>query len=289
VTYTKKDLAINGGPRAKSSKNYPMFPGGLEIGEEEKKQVLEVLDSKYLFRYYGPSESPSKVKALEESYARHTGSRHALALNSCTSALISALVAAGVGPGDEVIVPSYTFFATCAAVVAAQEPTGSVIAANPQWEKIKSLVGEGYDLTSCFISYSSQDGGFAQRLCSDLRASGVRAWSAPEDPSDKFHASIDEARRRGDKLVVVLSDNSIDSAWVEKEVETAFEKERQQKRTMLFPVRLDDAIMKTDQAWAADIRRTRHIGDMSNWKDHDSYQKAFERLLRDLQSESAKS
>lgn len=120
MSYTKKDLAINGGPRAKTSENLPMFPGGLEIGEEEKKEVLEVLDNKYLFRYYGPKEAPSKVKALEEEYEKLTGTKHGLALNSCTSALISALVAAGVGPGDEVIVPSYTFFATCAAVVAAR-------------------------------------------------------------------------------------------------------------------------------------------------------------------------
>ena len=120
MQYSKKDLAVNGGPQAKVSANPPMFPGGLEIGEEEKKEVLEVLDNKYLFRYYGPKDSPSKVKALEEQYAEFTGSRHCLALNSCTSALISALVAAGVGPGDEVIVPAYTFFATCAAVVAAR-------------------------------------------------------------------------------------------------------------------------------------------------------------------------
>jgi 8-amino-3,8-dideoxy-alpha-D-manno-octulosonate transaminase len=120
MSYTKKDLAINGGPKAKTTANLPMFPGGLEIGQEEKKEVLEVLDNKYLFRYYGPKESPSKVQALEEQYAAFVGSKHCLALNSCTSALISALVAMGVGPGDEVIVPSYTFFATCAAVVAAR-------------------------------------------------------------------------------------------------------------------------------------------------------------------------
>jgi len=71
--------------------------------------VLEVLDSKYLFRYYGPEEMTSKVKRLEEEYAGYTGRRHALALNSCTSALISALVAIGIEPGDEVIVPAYTF------------------------------------------------------------------------------------------------------------------------------------------------------------------------------------
>jgi 8-amino-3,8-dideoxy-alpha-D-manno-octulosonate transaminase len=120
MTYSKNDLAINGGPKAKPTPNLPMFPGGLEIGKEEKREVLEVLDNKYLFRYYGPKEAPSKVKSLEEQYAKLIGTKHGLALNSCTSALISALVAAGVGPGDEVIVPSYTFFATCAAVVAAR-------------------------------------------------------------------------------------------------------------------------------------------------------------------------
>ena len=120
MTYGRKDLAIYGGPKAKTTPNLPMFPGGLEIGAEEKKEVMEVLDNKYLFRYYGPKDSPSKVKALEEQYAKYLGTKHCLALNSCTSALISALVAVGVGPGDEVIVPSYTFFATCAAVVAAR-------------------------------------------------------------------------------------------------------------------------------------------------------------------------
>ncbi len=120
MTYTTKDLALHGGPKSRTSENPPMFPGGLEIGEEEKREVLEVLDRKYLFRYYGPKDHPSKVKALEDQYAAFLGAKHCLALNSCTSALISALVALGVGPGDEVIVPSYTFFATCAAVVAAR-------------------------------------------------------------------------------------------------------------------------------------------------------------------------
>jgi dTDP-4-amino-4,6-dideoxygalactose transaminase len=120
MAYTKSDLAINGGPRAKKSKNRPMFPGGMEIGKEEKKQVLEVLKSRYLFRYYGPKEMPSKVKALEQGYASYLGVKHCLAVNSCTSALITGLIAVGVEPGDEVIVPAYTFFATCAAVVAAK-------------------------------------------------------------------------------------------------------------------------------------------------------------------------
>jgi hypothetical protein len=151
---------------------------------------------------------------------------------------------------------------------------------------IQSIGGERSDFTSCFISYSSQDGGLAQRLCSDLRASGVRAWSAPEDLPDKFHASIDEARQRCEKLVVVLSEHSIDSGWVEKEVETASERESRDDRTVLFPIQLDEAVMENNQAWAAMLRRQRHIGDFTKWKNHDDYQKAFGRLLRDLRAES---
>ncbi len=51
------------------------------------------------------------------------------------------------------------------------------------------------------------------------------------------------------------------------------------------PLRPDDGVMNTTQQWAHDIKRNRHIGDFSEWKDHDTYQKAFERLLRDLKAE----
>ncbi|MGD0227205.1 MAG: TIR domain-containing protein [Terriglobia bacterium] len=74
------------------------------------------------------------------------------------------------------------------------------------------------------------------------------------------------------------------SPWVEDEVEAALEKEHKQHKLVLFPIRLDDAVMDTDQAWAANLRRSRHIGDFRAWKDHDPYQKSFERLLRDLKT-----
>jgi hypothetical protein len=51
---------------------------------------------------------------------------------------------------------------------------------------------------------------------------------------------------------------------------------------LLFPIRIDAAVMTVPEPWAADIRRTRHIGDFRRWKNHDSYPKAFQRLLRDL-------
>ena len=174
---------------------------------------------------------------------------------------------------------------------------------------MKSLVGKALEFYSCFISYSSQDDAFAERLHADLQQKGVRCWFAPEDLKigDKFRTRIDESIRIYDKLMVVLSENSIRSCWVEEEVEAAFEKEgkktgdgirdtgqgegpgalanqRKPSSTVLFPITLDDAVMETDQAWAASLRRTRHIGDFRAWKDHDQYQKSFERLLRDLKA-----
>lgn len=115
-----EQLAIHGGPKAKTTPNYPMYPGGLEIGEEEKKEVMEVLDNKYLFRYYGPANAESKVKKFEQEFAKKMGSKYCLATSSCTGALLSAMTACGIGPGDEVIVPGYTFFASCATIVGAK-------------------------------------------------------------------------------------------------------------------------------------------------------------------------
>jgi dTDP-4-amino-4,6-dideoxygalactose transaminase len=96
-----------------------MFPGGLSLGKEEEEAVIQVIRSKRLFRYYGPGDSESAVKELEERFAGVTKTKYALAVNSCTNGLITALLAAGVQPGDEVIIPAYTFVATPAAVVGA--------------------------------------------------------------------------------------------------------------------------------------------------------------------------
>ncbi|HLJ87623.1 MAG TPA: toll/interleukin-1 receptor domain-containing protein [Candidatus Angelobacter sp.] len=154
-------------------------------------------------------------------------------------------------------------------------------------QSLPALLQNSTEYDSCFISYSSKDQGFAKRLHADLQTKGVRCWFAPEDLKigQRLRRSIDEAIREHDKLMVILSEDSVNSSWVEKEVETAFEKERKQDRTVLLPIRIDDAVIETSQAWAADIRRTRHIGDFCQWKDHDAYKKAFDRLMRNLKAE----
>lgn len=137
---------------------------------------------------------------------------------------------------------------------------------------------------SCFISYSNKDDILARRLHADLQDYGVRCWFAPHDMKigDKIRPRIDEAIHLQEKLLLLLSEHSLASAWVEAEVEAALEKEQQQQREMLFPIRLDESVMQTRQAWAAALRRTRHIGDFTRWTEPTSYQVAFERLLRDL-------
>ena len=151
-------------------------------------------------------------------------------------------------------------------------------------EYLKTVWHDPIEFYSAFISYSSKDDALAQRLYSDLQAKGVRCWFAPEDLKigEKFRLKINEAIRFHDKLLLLLSANSLLSDWVETEVEAALERERREKRTVLFPVRLDDVFMDAETPWAANLRQTRHIGDFTNWKDHDAYQKSFERLLRDL-------
>jgi len=96
----------------------PTFPGAMMIGEEEKKAVLEVLDSKALFRYYGPQGNLNKTKKFEDEFAEYMGTEYALAISTGTAALCIGLTAAGLGPGDEVIVPGYTWIASALSVVA---------------------------------------------------------------------------------------------------------------------------------------------------------------------------
>lgn len=151
--------------------------------------------------------------------------------------------------------------------------------------KIHQLyLGVGVQYYSCFISYSNRDEEFAKQLYDDLQNNGVRCWFAPEDMKigDQIRPRIDQEIRLRDKLLVVLSENSVKSEWVGDEVEAALEEESKGNRFVLFPIRLDDTVMSTRDDWAAKIKRRRHIGDFSNWKDKESYQKAFERLLRDL-------
>jgi TIR domain/Pentapeptide repeats (8 copies) len=161
---------------------------------------------------------------------------------------------------------------------------------------MKSLVGRALEFYSCFISYSSKDQEFAERLHADLQRNGVRCWFAPEDiqGGKKLHEQIDQAIRSYERLLLILSAHSMQSEWVKTEIAKARQREVREKRQVLFPMRLVsfEAIRDwecfdadTGKDSAREIREY-FIPDFSYWKeDYDAYQKAFQRLLRDLKAE----
>jgi hypothetical protein len=89
-------------------------------------------------------------------------------------------------------------------------------------------------------------------------------------------------------LLLVVSQHSIKSNWVEDEIEQALEQEQKRDQVVLFPICLDQKVRTTVKAWASKLRRARHIGDFTRWKDHDAYKQSFERVVRDLTVPPAK-
>lgn len=159
---------------------------------------------------------------------------------------------------------------------------------------IPSLIGavEPFQYKSCFISYSTKDDDFAKRLHSRLRDAKVRVWFAPEDMKGgkKIHEQIEQAIQVHDRLLLVLSEHSIKSNWVETEIRRALEVEKRENRRKLFPILLTD--YETIRKWrcfdadsgrdlAIEVREY-FMPDFSNWKDHESFERGFKRLLRDL-------
>jgi hypothetical protein len=158
---------------------------------------------------------------------------------------------------------------------------------------MRSLIGDALEFYSCFISYSTKDQEFADRLYADLQAKGVHCWFAPHNiqVGRKIHEQIDEAIRIYDRLLLILSDDSMKSEWVGTEISKARKRERKEQRRMLFPISLVpyDAIRDWEcfdadagKDSAREIREY-YVPDFKNWKDHDSYA-VFERLVRDLKA-----
>jgi uncharacterized protein YjbI with pentapeptide repeats len=146
-----------------------------------------------------------------------------------------------------------------------------------------SFFGKAIEYYSCFISYSSHDAEFAERLYRSLHAQGVSTWYAPEDLRTGAETldAVFESINIHDKLVVILSQHSIESPWVKREVKHALEREEREKREILFPITLDDAFLNTSVAWASEIR-TRNVGDFRGWELDNTFDKGVERLVRDL-------
>jgi hypothetical protein len=149
---------------------------------------------------------------------------------------------------------------------------------------------------SCFVSHSSADKEFARRLFGRMRDKGLRVWLDDEHMKGgrELHLQIDEAIRLHDKLLLVLSDASMKSAWVATEIRRTRAAEKQEGRRKLFPLRLTE--FEKIKAWqlpdssgedlAEEVRKF-YVPNFANWKDHDSFEKAFARLINDLRAEDS--
>lgn len=151
---------------------------------------------------------------------------------------------------------------------------------------------------SVFISYSTANQDFADRLHADLQDNGVRCWFAPHDMQGgkTIHEQIDEAIRVYDRLLLILSNESMSSRWVTREIERAIKKGRDSNRRVLFPIAL--VPFRDIEGWAPEFNadlvediaqeiRKYFIPDFSQWKNHDTYTKALNQLLKALKAADA--
>ena len=163
-------------------------------------------------------------------------------------------------------------------------------------EYLPSIMGSMQSIQSysCFISYSTKDEDFAKRLYSKMRDKGLLVWFSPEDiqGGKKLHEQIGEAIPFYDKLLLVLSPDSMNSKWVKTEIRKAITAEIKEGKRKLFPIRLVD--FNRIREWECfdedsgkdlgDEIREYYIPDFSNWKDHDAFESAFARLLEALKA-----
>jgi hypothetical protein len=154
-------------------------------------------------------------------------------------------------------------------------------------EYASSLAGKTIEFYSAFISYSSNDSELAERLHSDLQTNGVRCWLFSEDAKwgEPAWGEIDRGIKVHDKLLVICSEHSLQSEPVLREIERALQREDQEHKSVLFPVRIDNYIFEKWEHHRKSDVVGKVVGDFSNWQDHNSYKKAFDHLLRDLKSD----
>jgi hypothetical protein len=146
---------------------------------------------------------------------------------------------------------------------------------------------------SVFISYSTRDQEFADFLYGQLQSAGVKAWYAPRDieGGKTILEQVKSAIHTHDRLILILSNNSLRSGWVSNELRIAFNREREGRRRVLFPIRivsfdelqrweLHDADTGIDLAHHV---RSYFVPDFSDWKGGKAIGQEIQRLVKALQ------
>jgi hypothetical protein len=140
-------------------------------------------------------------------------------------------------------------------------------------------------ISPLFISYSHYDGTFIDKVESHLNKKGVRFWRDVHDAtSGRMEKVIDRAIRQNPTVLLILSTNSIKSDWVEHEVRTARELEKELGRDTLCPVALDDSWKSS--SWPKRVMEQvmeYNILDFSAWEDDSKFEGMFRRLIDGLE------
>jgi hypothetical protein len=147
---------------------------------------------------------------------------------------------------------------------------------------------------TCFISYSQADDAFAAKLYTDLKAHGIKVWRFAEDAKwgETVWGEITEHIKENDKLVVICSENSLQSGPVGREIERGLGREDTEHKNVVFPIRIDGYIFAKDvhgnPVWQHPRRAdllSKIIGDFSGWDtDPAKYTQSFNRLLQGLRA-----
>lgn len=153
----------------------------------------------------------------------------------------------------------------------------------------RSLVGKPFDFYSCFISHSSKDKRFCERLYADLQANAVRVWYFPEDAKwgEPIWGEIDHSIKIYDKLIIVCSKHSLTSGPVLREIERALNREDKEGKNVLFPITIDRFIFDEWEHPRKDDVLQKVVGtDFVGWnRDATKYDKAFKKLLKALKAQ----
>lgn len=159
-----------------------------------------------------------------------------------------------------------------------------------------TLLRKHKEADSCFISYSRGDELFANKLYEALQEFNIKCWF--DRANLKGGKILEEQIRKGinshNRLLLVLSENSIESNWVKTEISEAINKQKNKNRQMLYPIRLVDyEVLKNWKLYDSDLGtdlaaevRKYFIPDFSNWEDEESFQSNLNRLVESLKRDT---
>jgi hypothetical protein len=148
------------------------------------------------------------------------------------------------------------------------------------------LNAKAFKYNGCFISFAGNDRNFVDKISDDLQREGIRCWIAPEEMKmgDAIRQEVNQLIRIQDKLLVVLSKFSIESPWIQKELQAALAEERNQTRPVLFPLRLANSGMDAEKKWLANLQQTHQTYDFTAWENWEAYYNQFYLLVNDLKN-----